>query len=101
MFKSSTYKKVFKESSSSENFSSILQTLNDATLSVDTQLLVDVLEGVAQSKSLDMILMLLPEEDLAILQKLFGRLGSEVPVMNSASLSNTLAEIRQKYHIKH
>lgn len=87
---------MFKESSSSENFSSILQTLNDPALNVESELLVEVLEGVAQSKSLDMILMLLPQEDTDILNKLFGRLTVEI----SATQSSILSDLKQKYNVK-
>ena len=98
LFKASTYRKVFKESSSSENFSFILRTLSEDSLAVESSLLLDVLNGVAQSKAFDMILMLLPQEDLDHLQKIFTKLSSDISLQSSKETNVNLSELQKKYN---
>lgn len=73
-FKASTFKKVFKESLSSELISSMLVALRDHS---DAPSIVAVLGGLAQSSGFDMMVMMLPEDDTHKLGAIFSKLDGE------------------------
>lgn len=73
-FKASTFKKVFKESLSSELISSMLVALRDHS---DASSIVAILGGLAQSSGFDMMVMMLPADDAHSLGAIFSKLDSE------------------------
>jgi len=75
-FKTSTFKKVFKESLSSELIASMLVALRDHS---DAPSIVAVLGGLAQSSGFDMMVMMLPADDAQNLGAIFSKLDGEDP----------------------
>ena len=70
LFKKSTFKRVFKETISSELVSSMfsaLKTHGDAAVTVDT------LTGLTAANNFDMMLSLLPSSDVQVLREIFAR----------------------------
>jgi tetratricopeptide (TPR) repeat protein len=86
-FKSSTFKKCFKEAVSSELLSSMMSALRDHSAPDDA---FTVLTGLAQSSSFDMTMMLMPAEDIETLKGVFAKLPTG---------DDKVLELRKRYKL--
>jgi len=86
-FKSSTFKKCFKEAVSSELLSSMMSALRDHSAPEDA---FTVLAGLSQSSSFDMTMMLMPAEDVEALKGVFAKLPTG---------DDKVLELRKKYKL--
>ena len=87
-FKKSTYKKVFKETLSSELQSSVFLSLRDHASAATA---VATLTGIAAMGSFDMTLSLLPADDLALLRQVLDK--------PEVAAHEACAELRAKYKL--
>jgi tetratricopeptide (TPR) repeat protein len=87
-FKKSTYKKVFKETLSSELQSSVFLSLRDHASAATV---VATLTGIAAMSSFDMTLSLLPAGDLALLRQVLDK--------PEVAAHEACAELRAKYKL--
>ena len=86
-FKTSTFKKVFKEAVSSELLSSMMIALRDHGSPED---IIAVFTGFSNSASFDMTIMMLPAEDTNNVKTIFAKLDGNDPKVQ---------ELKAKYKV--
>jgi sperm-associated antigen 1 len=85
-FKKSTYKKVFKDSLSSDLISSVFASIKDHS---DEAAIIHTLSGISGTSNFEMTLKLLPASDLDVLRQCFDKAAS----------NDKCAEVRAKYNL--
>ncbi len=95
LFKRSTFKKVFKESISSDLIGSIFQALNTSDCSAG--IAKKTLEGLMEMKSFALIISLIPQEDMDILKEVFVKLNTNV---EGEDTKKEIAALQEAFGVK-
>lgn len=91
IFKKSNYKKCFKESVSPDLFSSLLISLRDHA---PIKVITTALDGISQIPSFNMMVSLLPEEDINVLKVVIDKVAE-----NKGSDSEIVIQLKQSYKV--